>query len=48
MRSTPSASPAGSTTVDVELDSEDEFVAMFDDAWPLALEKLKDIVEARS
>ena len=38
----------GVTTVDVELDSEDEFVAMFDAAWPLALEKLKDIVEARS
>ena len=29
---------AGATTVDVELDSEDEFVAMFDDAWPLAPE----------
>ncbi len=38
----------GSTTVDVELDSEDEFVAMFDDAWPLALKRLKDIVEARN
>jgi hypothetical protein len=37
----------GSTTVDVELDSEEEFVAMFDDAWPLALAKLKAIVEAR-
>ena len=48
MRSTPSALSGGVTTVDVELDSEDEFVAMFDDAWPLALEKLKDIVEARS
>ena len=33
----------GATTVDVELDSEDEFVAMFDEAWPLALEKLKHI-----
>ena len=38
----------GSTTVDVELDSEEEFVAMFDDAWPLALAKLKAIVESRS
>ena len=38
----------GVTRVDVELDSEDEFVAMFDEAWPLALEKLKDMVEARS
>lgn len=38
----------GVTTVDVELDSEDEFVAMFDDAWPLALDKLREIVEARS
>ena len=37
----------GVTTVDVELDSEDEFVAMFDEAWPLALEKLKDMVEDR-
>ncbi|MDR7082992.1 uncharacterized protein YndB with AHSA1/START domain [Arthrobacter ginsengisoli] len=35
------------TTVNVELDSEEEFVAMFDDAWPLALAKLKDIVESR-
>jgi len=35
------------TTVDVELVSEDELVAMFDGAWPLAMEKLKDIVEAR-
>lgn len=37
----------GTTTVDVELDSEEEFVAMFDDAWPLALAKLKAIVESR-
>lgn len=36
------------TTVDVELDSEEEFVAMFDEAWPLALAKLKEIVEARN
>ncbi|MHA7222782.1 SRPBCC family protein [Arthrobacter sp. RHLT1-20] len=38
----------GVTTVDVELDSEDDFVAMFNDAWPLALAKLKDITEARN
>ena len=38
----------GTTTVDVELDSEEEFVPMFDDAWPLALAKLKAIVETRS
>jgi uncharacterized protein YndB with AHSA1/START domain len=38
----------GATTVDVELDSADEFVAMFDDAWPPALEKLKEIVETRN
>ncbi len=38
----------GSTTVDVELDSEEEFVPMFDETWPLALVKLKEIVEARS
>ena len=42
------AKSEGSTTVDVELDSEEEFVAMFDDAWPLALAKLKAIVESRS
>lgn len=36
----------GVTTVDVEMDSEDDFVAMFDDAWPAALAKLKDITEA--
>ncbi|MET1021439.1 MAG: SRPBCC family protein [Arthrobacter sp.] len=38
----------GSTTVDVELDSDEEFVPMFDETWPLALVKLKEIVEARS
>jgi hypothetical protein len=37
----------GVTTVDVELDSEDEYVDMFNDAWPNALAKLKDISEAR-
>ncbi len=38
----------GVTTVEVELDSEDEFVAEFNAAWPLALAKLKDIAESRS
>ncbi|MGP4031257.1 SRPBCC family protein [Pseudarthrobacter sp. 1C304] len=37
----------GSTTVDVELDSDEQFVSMFDDAWPPALAKLKEIAEAR-
>jgi uncharacterized protein YndB with AHSA1/START domain len=37
---------SGVTTVDIELDSEDYFVAMFDDAWPAALAALKDITEA--
>jgi uncharacterized protein YndB with AHSA1/START domain len=37
----------GATTVDVELDSEDEYVDMFNDAWPKALAKLKEISEAR-
>jgi hypothetical protein len=38
----------GATTVEVELDSEDEFVAEFNAAWPLALERLKEITESRS
>ena len=42
------SSANGRTTVNVELDSADEFVAMFDDAWPPALAKLKEIAEARS
>jgi hypothetical protein len=36
---------AGVTTVEVVLDSEDDFVAMFDEAWPVALAKLKEITE---
>ena len=38
----------GVTTVEVELDSEDEFTAMFNESWPIALAKLKEITEARS
>jgi uncharacterized protein YndB with AHSA1/START domain len=38
----------GVTTVDVELDSEEEFAAEFNAAWPLALAKLKEIAEART
>jgi uncharacterized protein YndB with AHSA1/START domain len=38
----------GVTTVDVELDSEDEFVPEFNAAWPLALARLKEIAEVRS
>ncbi len=37
----------GVTTVDVELDSEEEFVAEFNAAWPLALARLKDLAESR-
>lgn len=36
----------GVTTVEVELDSEDEFTAMFNETWPVALAKLKEISEA--
>ncbi len=36
---------AGVTTVEVVLDSEDDFAAMFDEAWPVALDKLKEIAE---
>ena len=38
----------GATTVDVELDSEEEFAAEFNAAWPLALARLKEITESRS
>jgi hypothetical protein len=34
--------------VEVELDSEDEFTAMFNESWPVALAKLKEITETRS
>jgi uncharacterized protein YndB with AHSA1/START domain len=37
----------GVTTVEVELDSEDDFVAEFNAAWPLALARLKEITESR-
>jgi hypothetical protein len=36
----------GVTTVEAELDSEDDYVAMFDDAWPKALARLKELAEA--
>jgi uncharacterized protein YndB with AHSA1/START domain len=39
---------AGVTTVKVELDSEDEFAAMLNEAWPVALAKLKNLAEARA
>jgi uncharacterized protein YndB with AHSA1/START domain len=38
----------GVTLVEVELDSEDEFTAMFNESWPVALAKLKEITETRS
>jgi len=36
----------GVTTVRVDLDSEEDFSAMFRDVWPLALARLKAIAEA--
>ena len=36
----------GVTTVEVELDSDDQFTAMFNQMWPPALAKLKEIAEA--
>ena len=36
----------GVTTVTVDLDSDDEFTAMFNDMWPPALAKLKEVAEA--
>jgi uncharacterized protein YndB with AHSA1/START domain len=38
----------GVTTVEVELDSADEFVAEFNAAWPLALARLKELAESRA
>ena len=36
----------GVTTVTVDLDSDEEFTAMFNDMWPPALAKLKEVAEA--
>ncbi|MBG6215902.1 uncharacterized protein YndB with AHSA1/START domain [Arthrobacter sp. CAN_A6] len=36
----------GATTVDVEMDSADEYAAMFTEGWPRALEKVKELSEA--
>ncbi|WP_081747430.1 SRPBCC domain-containing protein [Arthrobacter sp. Br18] len=36
----------GVTTVDIEMDSTGDFAAMLREAWPLALEKLKELSEA--
>ena len=38
---------SGVTTLKVEVDSNDEFAAMFNEAWPVALAKLKDLAEAQ-
>lgn len=38
----------GVTTVVVELDSEERFIQMFDEMWPLALARLKEIAEERA
>ncbi|MET4581528.1 uncharacterized protein YndB with AHSA1/START domain [Conyzicola nivalis] len=38
----------GVTTVLVELDSDEQFVEMFDEMWPLALARLKEIAEERA
>lgn len=42
------AEAAGVTTVEVAIDSDDEFAAMLNEAWPLALAKLKDLAEAQA
>jgi len=36
----------GVTTVEVDVDTEDEFAAMFSEMWPLALARLKEMAEA--
>jgi uncharacterized protein YndB with AHSA1/START domain len=38
----------GATTLKVELDSDEEFSGMFNDSWPKALAKLKEIAERPS
>ena len=38
----------GVTTVLVELDSDEAFVEMFDEMWPLALARLREIAEERA
>jgi uncharacterized protein YndB with AHSA1/START domain len=38
----------GATTLEVEVDSEEEFAAEFNAAWPLALARLKELTESRS
>lgn len=35
----------GVTTVTVEMDSDDEYAAMFEESWPVALDKLKELSE---
>ncbi|TFD27432.1 SRPBCC family protein [Cryobacterium cryoconiti] len=37
----------GVTTVEVAVDTEEEYVSMFDELWPVALATLKDLAEAR-
>ncbi|MBG6184181.1 uncharacterized protein YndB with AHSA1/START domain [Arthrobacter sp. CAN_A214] len=37
----------GATTVDVGMDSADEYAAMFIEGWPRALEKMKELSEER-
>ncbi len=36
----------GKTQLEVDLDSEEEYADMFDEMWPKALEKLKELAEA--
>ena len=37
----------GVTTVEVEVDTEEEYASMFDELWPAALARLKELAEAR-
>ncbi len=36
----------GSTTLEIDVDANDDFKAMFEEMWPKALEKLKELSEA--
>ncbi|MFD1768304.1 SRPBCC family protein [Sphingobacterium suaedae] len=39
---------SGGTTVTVDVDTNEEYIDYFDDAWPKALQKLKELCETRS
>ena len=41
------AESGGVTTVEVEVDTAEEYTSMFDELWPTALARLKELAEAR-